>query len=350
MRGLLRSLDDVERWALEWAGRSPPGHDAPPANELQVGPSLAPVPRGWHDRSADADVLAAYFARPLRPPLPEDPLARTPTLLDQVFGPLFGGADGSGGRYFSDRVQRGLIRPDATRLQRLDDLVPGSRRAFEAELSGMDVGWFYDALDFTNPWFARLYLWRAQDPDFEDAGWDGLLAPSTVTTALTVAPALHEQRHAAYTVSAHDAEAFEGLIGQAAAFTVQPSLLVSPVGELDAVLYRVHAAAAAAGSPGKALEMVAVVSEMAPERQWAILSNAVAACRLARLLDLDTTVPTWWLRSVRQGMAARLDAADREWYCPLSGRRPALITVLTALDQVVVAKGEPNIFDEGVET
>lgn len=333
MRFLLRSLDDVERWALEWAGRSPPGHDAPPATELPPGPSHAPVPRGWHDRSADADVLAAYFARPLRPPLPGDPLARTPTLLDHVFGPLFGGADGSGGRYFSDRVQRGLIRPDASRLQRLDDLVPESRRAFEAEPPGMDVGWFYDALDFTNPWFARLYLWRAQDPDFEDAGWDGLLDATTGTTAPTLVSGLREQRHAAYAVSAHDTEAFEGLIGQAAAFTVQPSLLVSPVGELDAVLYRVHAAAAATGSPGQALEMVAVVSEMASERQWATLSNAVAACRLARLLDLDPTVPRWWLRSVKQGMAARLDAADREGYCPFAGGRPALGGVLAAIGQ-----------------
>ena len=345
MRFLLRSLDDVERWALEWAGRSPPGHEASGVTESELGPSHAPIPHHWHDRPGDADVLAAYFARPLRPPLPGDPLARTATLLDHVFGPLFGGADGSGGRYFSDRVLRGLIRPDASRLQRLDDLVPGSRRAFEAEPSGMDVGWFYDALDFTNPWFARLYLWRAQDPDFEDAGWDGLLDGAKGARAPRVAPALREQRHAAYTVSAYDAEAFEGLIGQAAAFTLRPSLLASPVSELDAVLDRVHAAVAATVSPEKASEMAAVVSGMAPQRQWASLSNAVAAFRLARLLDLNPAVPAWWLRGVQQGMADRLGAADRELYCPFAGGRPALGTVLAAIDQEAAPEGEPGILD-----
>lgn len=345
MRFLLRSLDDVERWALEWCGRSSLGHDAPGGIEPESNSPPAPVPRGWHDRSADADVLAGYFARPFRPPLPGDPLARTPTLLDHVLGPLFGGVDGSGGRYFSDRVLRGLIRPDASRLQRLDDLVPGSRRAFEAEPSGMDVGWFYDALDFTNPWFARLYLWRAQDPDFEDAGWDGMLDPATATMAPRVAPALREQRHAAYTVSAHDAEAFEGLIGQAASFTLQPSLLVSPVGELDAVLDRMYAAAATTDSTEKASEMAAAVVGMAPERQWASLSNAVAAFRLARLLDLNPAVPAWWLRGVQQGMAALLGATDRELYCPFAGGRPTLGTVLAAIDQEAAAEGELGILD-----
>jgi len=338
LRFLLRSLDDVERWALVWKERT--GGDA---SVDSMGPTCSAtseaVPPTWNRRQADACLLSAFFSDPNRAPMPSDVLARSPVLLDDVFGPLFAGPDAGGGRYFSDRVVRGMVSPDVTRLQRLDDMAPGSRRAFEHEPVGIDP-WFYDALDFTNLWFAKLYLWRVEDRNFADPGWDPLLAEPPVWPALpSLAPHVREAKYAPHAPTDRDIDRFERLIENAVAMTAYPSLAESLSHEVDEGLARLRAAAAAPSSSAVAHPVAVSVARMDHVNRWAALSNAVAGCRLARMADIDPSFAGWWLRGVCEGMSADIQAAQRELYCPMPKGRPALDTVLWPLWSTVDCEG-----------
>ncbi|MEO6690271.1 MAG: hypothetical protein ABIS07_11520 [Dokdonella sp.] len=332
LRFLLRSLDDVERWALAWKERT--GDDAP-LDSMEVPSIAAPaaIPSTWYRCHADADLLSAFFSDPHRTPMPSDVLARNPALLDDVFGRLFAGVDAGGGRYFSDRIVRGLVSPDVTRLQRLDDISPGSRGTFEHEPAGIDP-WFYDALDFTSLWFAKLYLWRVEDPGLVDPGWDPYLAEPPAWPAMPLlAPGIRETKYAPHAPTDRDIDRFERLIANAVAMTAHPYLAESPSHEVEEAVARLHAAAAApSSSPTTVPHPVAVsVGRMDQVGRWAALSNAVAGCRLARMADIDPSFAAWWLRGVCDAMLADIQAVDRELYCPMPKGRPALETVLNLL-------------------
>ena len=331
LRYLLDALDDVENWANEWrriGKRQGARSDRSGTDRAASGKASTPIPATWRARPADADLLAIYFANPEHPPIPADPVARRPTTLDHILGPLFAGTEGGSGRYFSDRIVRGVIRPDAARLQRIDDLVPGSRRAFESEPAGMDP-WFYDALDFTNPWYAKLYLWRAQDGRLEDPGWDSLISPPANGSEMpSLAPEVREQRHARHTLTDRDVNAFEALINSAMAFTACPSLAASPAGAVDEAIDRLHAAVAAASASDYSREIAEAVVGLDSPGRWAALSNGLAACRVARMLDIDLNLTTWGLRGMHHAMGGDVRALQEARYLPMPGGPGAIDSVI----------------------
>lgn len=330
LRFLLRALDDVKAWASapEFASGSGrrTGVTGPP------GEAAKPTPLAWttHRRS-DALALAQVFANLPDLEIASDPLQRRPALLDAVFGPLFSGAEESAGRYFSDRLVRGVVSPDASRLERLDDLVPGSRRAFEVEPEGVDP-WFYDALDFTNPWFAKLYLWRACDPDLQDPQWTRWLVGPDATDGM---PRLNEstrvEMNAPFDFSEGEAARLGEMVLSAMAFTAEPDLIHAPSGEAESVKAELLAAGAAPW--GTALHPIArSVARMNELDQWAALSNAVAGVRLCRMVGGDAELAAWWLHGVREGMRVELGCVQRLHFCPAHYKGETRFALDYALD------------------
>jgi len=313
LRHLLRSLDDV----AHWAGASVP--PVPIPEGASPPPPPPPKPAGWAARPADAALIGRSFAARAKA-LPEDG-RRGPTLLDEVLGPLFSGAEGEGGRYFSDAVLRGQMSPDPARIQRLDELIPGSRAAFEQLPPGVDA-WFYDALDFSNPWVAKLFLWRAMDPALADPGWDELLAEGG-----TFADPVRDLRFAPYTVSGADVSAFDAIIDHAAALTAYPGIAYAPVEEHHAAIASVIDAAAGANEEAT-LALTQEMERLDTGRQWAALSNAIAARRLSGMLDAGRDTTAWWLRAVRQSLSPALREIEEARY----GR---FRTALSPLDGLV---------------
>lgn len=88
---------------------------------------------------------------------------------------------------------------------------------------------------------------------------------------------------------------------------------------------------------------------MTPARRWVAHSNAIAACRLVRLLYLPVEFSSWWLQSVRQGMEDELQKIDRELYYALHRGRPALKGVLDAVGNVDTAVEIASFFDGEAE-
>lgn len=332
LRFLLCGLDDVRAWA--GASECASGNGRPSGVDKSPGETGKPIPPAWatHRRS-DAVALDQVFANLPDLEIASDPLQRRPALLDAVFGPLFCGTEDSTGRYFGDRVARGLVSPDASRLERLDDLVPGSRCAFEVEPEGMDP-WFYDALDFSNPWFAKLYLWRACDPDLQDPQWaQWLVAPGAADGTPRLNAVARAEMNAAYDFSEDDADRFGGMVLSAMAFTTEPDLIHAPSGDVERVKAEVLAAAAAplGTVPHSIARSVARMNEL---DKWAALSNAVAGVRLCGLVGGDHELAAWWLHGVREGMRDEVGRAQRVQFCPAQykgGLRFALDDVLDAV-------------------
>lgn len=313
IRRLLDSLDQVRHWSGAVDGR----RDAPAKTTEQ--PSITPVPASWTTRPSDAALLKQCFSA--MSPIPEEELERAPSLLDELFGPLFGGAEGASGRYFSDRIARGLASPDATRLRRLDDLVPGSRRAFENEPADVDP-WFYDALDFTSPWFAKVFLWRTMDPSLEDPGWDELLMPGSGLGRAEFTDAVRDHQFADYTVSAADVRTFEAMIEHAAALATYPDLASAPVEEIDDAIARLLAEVPVGGGR-VAVDLSKGVGRLPPERQWLTLSNAIAARRVSSMLGVAHDLTVWWLNGVHRSLTVAFRELEEKSYARLpKGRSP----------------------------
>lgn len=343
LRFLLRDLDDVR----EWGGTSEfaPANGARAGTTERVDVARKPMPQAWttHRRS-DALVLAQVFALLPDLEIASDPLKRRPALLDAVLGPLFSGAEDSTGRYFSDRLVRGVVSPDASRLERLDDLVPGSRRAFEVEPEGVDP-WFYDALDFSNPWFAKLYLWRACDLDLQDPQWTRWLVGTDSADGM---PRLNEGTRAEMSAPFEFNEGEAGRLGEmvlsAMAFTAEPYLVHAPSGEVDEVKAELLAAAA---SPWETVPhpIARGVSSMPELDKWAALSNAVAGVRLCRMVGGDAELAAWWLHGVREGMRGEVDGAQRVLFCPAQFKPGLRFALDEALDAVAALPVPPNEVD-----
>lgn len=311
LRYLLSSLDDVCAWA--GANTETPGVHGSPLAPSAVHP---PLPEAWRARPADAAELTRRCAA-IAPRLPSAPLDRSCSLLDEVFGTLFGGVEGAGGRYFSDRLLRGIASPDASRLHRLDELVPGSRHAFEHEPPGVDP-WFYNALDFGNPWFGKLFVWRAADPSLEDPGWDDLVDQRT----LAFNEAVLAQQSADYTLTEGDVVAFERLIEHAAATAAFPFLAYAPLQALEQGIADVLTAAAAGSPRGNAVRDV--MSVMPVPVQWRRLTDALAARRLSMMIDAAGKLTRWWLRSTLGGLTSEFWLASDFCYCRLPKKARAV--------------------------
>lgn len=315
IRHLLSSLDDVRNWlSVEGGERG----DRKSGSEQRERPS---VPPGWVDRPADAALLKHAFSTTgmnLHP----DALRRSALLLDELLAPVFAGPEGAGGRYFSDRILRGLASPDACRLRWLDDLVPGSVLAFEREPAGVDR-WFYDALDFTSPWFAKVFLWRAMDPSMEDPGWDELvLAGDAGSDQPEFTATVRDQRFADYTVSTSEVDAFESLIEHAAAVATYPSLVSAPAEELTACIDRIGAEASE-GAERISADLFEAIGRLSTARQWIALSNAVAARRVSSMLGTADEITAWWLDAVHKGLTSSFRALEEQSYARLrKGRSP----------------------------
>lgn len=339
LRFLLRALDDVKAWAS--AQEIASGNARRVGLTEPTGGARKPMPQAWttHRRS-DALVLTRVFASLPDLEIASDPLQRRPALLDAVFGPLFSGAEDSTGRYFSDRLVRGVVSPDASRLERLDDLVPGSRRAFEVEPEGVDP-WFYDALDFSNPWFAKLYLWRACDPDLQDPQWTRWLVGPDATDGM---PRLNQdaraEMNAPFEFNEGEAGRLSEMAFSAMAFTAEPDLVHAPSGEVEEVKAELLAAAAAPW--GTVPHPIARgVARMAVVDKWAALSNAVAGVRLCRMVGGDAELAAWWLHGVREGMRGDLDRVQRADFCPAQYKPGLRFALDEALDAVAALPAPP---------
>jgi hypothetical protein len=320
LRFLLSSLDDLYKWAGADASEK---HNR--GDYLDGEQPVVIVPDGWLRRPADAALLKQRVVA-MTDALSSKELSRSPALLDELFGPLFGGAEGSGGRYFSDRILRGLASPDTARLHRIDDLVPGSHACFDDEPMGVDP-WFYDALDFSNVWFAKLFLWRAMDPMLEDPGWDDLVAARDTGT-VELKPEVMESRHGNYEVSQSDIETFETMIENAAAVSAFPGLLTAPAGEINDGIECVldgaaSGIAAVSGIDRASVALSDAVASRPPVAQWAMLSNAIAARRVSSMLGVSGELTTWWLAGVQRALTSDFRIIEANAFCRMPrGRSP----------------------------
>lgn len=332
LRFLLRALDDVRVWAgyLQFAAEKGQQRGVTAPTEE----TSKPIPQAWttHRRS-DAQTLAQVFADLPDQEFDSNPLQRRPALLDVVYGPVLSGTKGSTGRYFGDRLARGLASPDRPILKRLNDLAPGSQRAFDAEPEGIDP-WFYDSLDFSNPWFAKVYLWRACDPDFQDPEWDQWLVGRDAADGMPrLNASTRAEMNAPFVFNEDDGVRFEEMVLGAMAFTAEPELVHAPSGAVDAV--KAELLAAAAAPIGTVPHPIACsVARMNELDKWAALGNAVAGVRLCGLVGGDHELAAWWLHGVREGMRDEVGRAQRVQFCPAQykgGLRFALDDVLDAV-------------------
>jgi hypothetical protein len=209
----------------------------------------------------------------------------------------------------------------------LDDLLPGSRAAFDLVPSGVDL-WFYDALDFTCPWFGKVFLWRAMDPLLEDPGWDDVASREAGEGAWV--PEVSNLRFAPHALSTADVYAFESLIEHAAALAAYPSVIHAPLVEQQAAIASV-VDAATGGDDAATVAMVREVDRCGVARRWVSLSDALAARRLSHMLGVSGDITAWWLRTVHTNLGVEFRAREARCYLlPKRGASP-VNTVVHAL-------------------
>lgn len=293
LRHLLDRLDDVRNWAV----------------------GKTPAPTAWQtSRKADAVLIRQTFQSGYAPNIPKRLTARSASLLDDIFGPVFAGRRGGGGKWFIDKLAGGHARPDEQRLQWIDDLVPGSLAAFYQLPAPFDP-WFYDALDFQSPWFGRLYLFRAIDPGLNYPEWDEWLVATDDGSRLPDATRLpHKDR---WSVSDEERARFESEMASAMVHSAFP-LDVDWLEDSGNALEQLHAARAATRS-GKAMHPITKVLRKLPDAHaFMALTNAIAAYRLAGLIHLeDRCLVAWWLRGALEAMHGRIRKFERRWFYPL---------------------------------
>jgi hypothetical protein len=287
------------------------------------------APPAWHSRRAvDAAKVRQLFLHGPAPTIPRRRLERPVALLDAIFDDVLHGKRGRSGLWFGDKVVRGVARPDARRLKWLDDLVPGSAEAFEREPKGLDP-WFYGALDFQSPWYARIHLWRTMDQARQDPGWEAL---ASETDAMEGVPAaVWARRHHRWTMRASDVRALRAEIALALAHIVYPDEINNPDGMREAER-EVRAARAASERDPRAVHPVARrVRGYSEHLQWTALSDALAALRLERLLGIEDGLAVWWVQGVMGGAHATIERQQHRWFCSLPHQVPPLEGYITAL-------------------
>ncbi|WP_133817910.1 hypothetical protein [Tahibacter aquaticus] len=316
MRYLLNELHRVERWA--W------GDEAPPT--------------AWtNQRALDAQRLGEVFRASPRRVVPDDLSQRRASLLDRVFAGVLGGTSG-GGRYFGDRLYRGKTQPNETHLAWFDDLVPGSRAAFDREPPGMDR-WFYDALDFQSPRFGEVFLNRAGDPQFRQSEWtdEGKLAPGDSGQRFPdadvpmLSAAVLRLRDERWQLSDADDESLAKLARGAAFEALRPDLAYDTGSSMSEAACEL-AAAAASGSDPEHCSTVSELREAPLGVRWAALSNTIGAHRLAAMVYGSTETTRWCFRAARGAIQADIDRLQPMLFCTVAGRTGPLDAALNAVD------------------
>jgi hypothetical protein len=329
MRFLLNGLPHLRKYAL--------GTQGPPAS--------------WARRAPDADALRKFF-RQTAPVIHADPLRRRVSLLDQVFGAI----EPSLGRWFSDKARRGLTHPSVQRLKRLDDLLPGSANAFRKVPTGLDPG-FYDAIDFESPWFGRLHLWRIMDPAQMDPSWERLLEDGHAyrpgdekVMAAGFPVGAWRRRFELWEIRPSERRRLRSELVLALAHVAYP-------GDVDEAWFdhpwRILGAARAACEKNPALfhPVRDRVRQWPKKRQWAALTDALAALRLDAIAGVREDLVPWWVRSVMAGMTETIEEQEKKWFCALPRKRPPLTTFLCSL-LGLVGEGEflPRVDTTGPQT
>jgi len=298
LRFLLDRLDDVQAWATG----SKPNH-----------------PEAWNtNRKSDANLLRKLFRlKGKAPKISARTLLRPASLLDTIFGPLLDG-QGGGGKWFSDKLSRGIARPSDQHLAWIDDLVPGSLKAFYEPPEPFDP-WFYDALDFQSPWFGRIFLWRAMDPDHFDPNWKELLATTPEAgRSPKVNARVRSKRDVRWSLTDSERDRFAGEIELAVVHTGFPDEANEP-GGLQRAVEQMHAARAARRS-GKAVAhpVTKRLHTLSDAQAFIALTNAIATYRLANIVDLDDRgLAAWCLRGTLDAMRGRIVKVQRRVFYPL---------------------------------
>jgi hypothetical protein len=309
LRHLLDSLDDLQHWALG-------NKDAP---------------SGWKQRAPDAQHLRELFRNGLPAGFEKDPYKRHPSLLDAIFDRVLHGKHSASAWWFGDKLLKGEVSPDRTRLQRFEGLVPGSLEAFDRVPKGMDPG-FYDALDFLSPWYGRLHLWRVIDPRRSDEGWERLLENGHVVQdgdlelmGSGFPRGLWRRRFELWDLSSDERRMLGDEVAMAVAHFAFPDRVDTPA--FGSYAEEV-AAARAACEQDRLVNPIRKRVEGLPEaEQWAALTDALAAMRLEQMAEIGKFTE-WWIESIMQGMASTIERREMEWFCPLTHARPPLSTYL----------------------
>lgn len=305
LRHLLERLDDVKRWALWSLGDAAQGN----------APSTPPPPAWTSRRFQDGNTLRELFGGPHAPAIPTKESERSPLLLDAIFGPLLSGTSGGSGRYFSDRVRRAVVRPDDARIAWLDELVPGSAAAFYQPPSGIDA-WFYDALDFSSPWFAHLCLWRSGDPGLHDPGWEDLTAPEPDVHGRTILSLdVLSRRNQEFDVYEEGLDVLASGIEAAMIYAMRPELIGIANDEFDETRQWLLDAAASSSKSAVTQRVEAAVTRQAPSTRWLSLTHALMAHRLANRIHWHSQLTAWWLDGTLQAMENNIDDAQSRSFC-----------------------------------
>ncbi|MBS0382320.1 MAG: hypothetical protein JSR56_07795 [Proteobacteria bacterium] len=286
------------------------------------------APPGWQRRRPDAEALRRFF-RDTPPVIHADLLRRRPSLLDCVFGAI----EPSLGRWFSDKARRGLTHPEVQRLKRIDDLIPGSAHAFRKEPPGLPPG-FYDALDFLSPWYGRLHLWRVIDPSRQDPAWDQLLQDGHAyrggdkkLTASGFPYGAWRRRFELWQVRPSERRRLRDELVLALAHFAYPDD-VETAAEFKPRQVLRAARAACERDPLAPNPIRDSVRTWAEARQWAALTDAMAALRLDEIAAIGEDLAQWWVRSVMEGMSATIEKHERTWFCSMTNDAPPLTTFL----------------------
>jgi hypothetical protein len=288
-------------------------------------------PPSWERRVGDAAALKKLFEHKAKAPvISEEPRSRVPANLDKVFGTVFAEASS-----FGDKYVRGKSTPDRSRITQLDDLVPGSAAAFDQPPAPLGSD-FYDVLDFQDPDFGTLFVWRALDPNFKDPTWDELADKGWVDksgSAYRISPRARSNMHDSWAFDPNDENTIHGYIKDAVARILYDRSIEH--GEDDRLAHESLDAARAAceaGHPQPNL-LAKVFARQTATDIFAGLTNAIAAYRTVVLLDSDDRwYAAWWLRGMLEAAAPHIAANQRDWFCPFPHKAPPLECALKALD------------------
>ncbi len=291
------------------------------------------APPGWRRRAPDVEALQKLFRLDAAPAVHADAHQRTVSLLDAIFGVV----KPSLGRWFSDKARRGRIHPDAQQLQWIDDLVPGSARAFEQAPRGLNAD-FYDALDFHSPWFGRLYLWRVIDPVHRDDAWGRLLEDGHVMEPGDdrIMPAgfpfgAWRRRNELWKVRPAERRRLRDEIALAMAHVAYPGDVDDHPGFNSPRQIMRAARAACEREPLAPNPIRDRIRTWDAAKQWAALTDALAAHRLDQIAVIGDGMAGWWARSVMAGMASTIKKRERVWFCSMTNDAPPLATFLANL-------------------
>jgi|GEM_PF-5651686 len=309
LRYLLDNVSSIPRWAA--------GDEAPPT---------------WKRRTGDVEALRGVLQSDNVLTISDDPLKRPVSLLDKLFSGFHG--ESWSRRWFSNRVLPGRTHPDRQQLKRIDDLMPGSMSAFDDLPAGLDAG-FYDAIDFTSPWYGRLHLWRVIDPTHQDAAWDRLLEDGhdALPGDEAVVPAgfprgAWRRRNERWKIRPAERRRLRDEIALAMIHLAYPEDLDDDPAFVSPRRIMHAARAACTRDPEAPNPIRDRIRNWGEARQWTALTDALAALRLDRIAVIDDRLAAWWVRSVAEGMAATIERRERVWFCPLPRNASPLATLI----------------------